>query len=208
MKDFLPTIPLSDPSVGILPLYPVLWPQTFPGLEGFLYIMEGMLYHSQAPLSLSMYKSSYMADYKDFSNYTSHLKNPEEQRRAEVQLRQKEFCPPVPSSTSMMMKGYPAFRGPKMTAKDLQPSAFSQELAQKAPQAQPRICPNDYYPYLDPKRMSERPTRYESKRFPKPLELNYSLPETGEQREATDGQFSSDQKSVPFQWGPSKPFYL
>ncbi|XP_020834735.1 protein SPMIP9 isoform X3 [Phascolarctos cinereus] len=78
MKGFQPTIPLSDPRAGIVPQYRSLWPQAFQGLEGFLYIMEGMLYPSQAPLVLSMYKSSYMADYKDFSNYTPHLENPEE----------------------------------------------------------------------------------------------------------------------------------
>ncbi|XP_020834733.1 protein SPMIP9 isoform X2 [Phascolarctos cinereus] len=170
--------------------------------------MEGMLYPSQAPLVLSMYKSSYMADYKDFSNYTPHLENPEEQRKIEAQLRQKEFCPPVAPSTSMLMKGYPAFRDPQMTAKDLGPCAFCQELAQKVPQAQPRICPSDYYPSLDPKKIPEYKTRYQFKRFLKPLELNYLLPEIGGHRELTDTQFPSDMKPIPLRWGPLKPFYL
>ncbi|XP_072493001.1 protein SPMIP9 isoform X2 [Notamacropus eugenii] len=145
--------------------------------------MKGRLYPGQVPVSLSMYKSSYTTDFKDFTTYTPHLENPEEQQRVEIQLRQKQFCPNLPTSASMLMKGYPAFKDSQTTAGDLEPCTFSQEVAQKALPSQPMVCTRECCPCLNPQKNPEFNTSYEYKRLPKPTELNYPLPKIGELRD-------------------------
>ncbi|XP_074053295.1 protein SPMIP9 isoform X1 [Macrotis lagotis] len=167
-----------------------------------------MEYPGQAPVSLSMYKSSYMVDYKDFTNFKPYLANSVEQLRAEVQLRQKEFCQPSSQSKNMPMNGPPTFRDSSGTTEDQKPVNSNQQQGPMDPQGQPRILPGNFNPSLDTQQTPADKPRYESKKFPKPLDINYPLPEMGENREPTDTELPSDQKPLPFRWGPAKPYYL
>ncbi|XP_056669065.1 testis-expressed sequence 37 protein [Monodelphis domestica] len=284
------------------------------------------MFPGQAPVSLSMYKSSYMADFKDFSNYQIPWKSPEEQIRVESQLRIKEFCtpgvrvpadllakgyptakdvqvpaqglgPPVhpdlqvqqPGIYHNLAKGYPAVKDVQGTAQALGPpvypdlqvqhpcwtesgichslakgypavkdvqgtaqglgppvhpdlqvqhpcwteSGICHSLAKGYPAVkdvqgtaqglgppvhpdlqvqhpcwtEPGIYHSDYNPSSDPKVQEGSQIRYQPKRFPKPIEFKYPLPDLGGYKDQQDPLCPSAEGPVLYRWGPEKPFY-
>ncbi|XP_069875671.1 protein SPMIP9 isoform X1 [Dipodomys merriami] len=66
-----------------------------------------------------IYQSSYMADYKPFGKQKYSSVTPQEQAKLDTQLRNKEFYRPPPQINPRLQDGYPAFKRPYMTAKDL-----------------------------------------------------------------------------------------
>ncbi|XP_020044044.2 protein SPMIP9 [Castor canadensis] len=81
--------------------------------------MAGVVYPRQAPVDLDMYQSSYMVDYKPYGKHKYSKAMPEEQGKLDMQLRDREFFRPIPSPNPKLEDGYPAFKRPHMTAKDL-----------------------------------------------------------------------------------------
>ncbi|XP_004472343.1 protein SPMIP9 [Dasypus novemcinctus] len=81
--------------------------------------MAGVVYPRQAPVDLDIYQSSYMVDYKPYGEHKYSELSPEEQAKAEAQLRAKELHGPIATSSPKLGDGYPAFRRPYMNARDL-----------------------------------------------------------------------------------------
>ncbi|KAM4866903.1 protein SPMIP9 isoform 2-T2 [Thomomys bottae] len=70
-------------------------------------------------VDLDIYKSSYMVDYKPFGKHKYSSVTPQEQAKLDTQLRKKEFYRPPHNPNPRLQDGYPAFKRPHMTAKDL-----------------------------------------------------------------------------------------
>ncbi|XP_029792151.1 testis-expressed sequence 37 protein isoform X1 [Suricata suricatta] len=81
--------------------------------------MASVVYPRQAPVDLDIYQSSYMIDYQPYGKHKYSRITPEEQVKLDAQVRDKELYRHVPSSKPKLKDGYPAFRNPPMTAKDL-----------------------------------------------------------------------------------------
>ncbi|XP_077622786.1 protein SPMIP9 isoform X2 [Crocuta crocuta] len=60
-----------------------------------------------------------MIDYQPYGKHKYSRVTPQEQVKLDAQLRDKEFYRPVPSSHPKLEDGYPAFKKPPMTARDL-----------------------------------------------------------------------------------------
>ncbi|XP_025783006.1 testis-expressed sequence 37 protein [Puma concolor] len=81
--------------------------------------MAGVVYSRQAPVDLDIYQSSYMIDYQPYGKRKYSRVTLQEQVKLDAQLRDKELYRPIPSSKPKLEDGYPAFKTPPMTARDL-----------------------------------------------------------------------------------------
>ncbi|XP_008516871.1 protein SPMIP9 [Equus przewalskii] len=110
--------------------------------------MAGVVYPRQAPVDLDIYQSSYMVNYKPYGKHKYSQVTSQEQMKLDTQLRNKEFYRPIPSPNPKLEDGYPAFKRPFMTAKDLgRPGFFpSQDLVTTAEDECrfTSICPSMY----------------------------------------------------------------
>ncbi|KAM9585319.1 protein SPMIP9 [Trichechus inunguis] len=87
--------------------------------------MAGVTYPRQAPVDLEIYQSSYMIDYQPYGEHKYSSVPRQEQVKLDAQLRAKEFYRAIPNPNPKLVDGYPAFKRPQMTAKDLgQPGFF------------------------------------------------------------------------------------
>ncbi|XP_072807733.1 protein SPMIP9 [Vicugna pacos] len=87
-------------------------------LEGHRSIVVPLA-EGRAPVDLDIYQSSYMIDYKPYGKHKYSRVTPEEQEKLAIQLQEKEFYRPTPSPNPKLEDGYPAFKRPYMTARDL-----------------------------------------------------------------------------------------
>ncbi|XP_033032688.1 testis-expressed sequence 37 protein isoform X1 [Trachypithecus francoisi] len=71
------------------------------------------------PVDLDIYQSSHMVDYQPYGKHKYSRVTPQEQAKLDAQLRDKEFYRPIPNPNPKLTDGYPAFKRPHMTAKDL-----------------------------------------------------------------------------------------
>ncbi|KAL4690515.1 hypothetical protein H8957_003783 [Semnopithecus entellus] len=81
--------------------------------------MAGVKYPGQDPVDLDIYQSSHMVDYQPYGKHKYSRVTPQEQAKLDAQLRDKEFYRPIPNPNPKLTDGYPAFKRPHMTAKDL-----------------------------------------------------------------------------------------
>ncbi|KAM7334987.1 hypothetical protein ACRRTK_005464 [Alexandromys fortis] len=84
-------------------------------------------------VDLDIYQSSYMVDYKPFGKHKYSRVTPQEQAKLDTQLRNKEFYRPMPNPNPKLEDGYPAFKRPYMTAKDLGVPGFFPPQKQATP---------------------------------------------------------------------------
>ncbi|XP_059113912.1 testis-expressed sequence 37 protein isoform X1 [Peromyscus eremicus] len=84
-------------------------------------------------VDLDIYQSSYMVDYKPFTKHKYSRVTPQEQAKLDTQLRNKEFYRPMPNPNPKLEDGYPAFKRPYMTARDLGVPGFFPPQAPVAP---------------------------------------------------------------------------
>ncbi|XP_054332313.1 protein SPMIP9 isoform X1 [Pongo pygmaeus] len=71
------------------------------------------------PVDLDIYQSSHMVDYQPYGKHRYSRVTPQEQAKLDAQLQDKEFYRPIPNPNPKLTDGYPAFKRPHMTAKDL-----------------------------------------------------------------------------------------
>ncbi|XP_018876279.2 protein SPMIP9 isoform X1 [Gorilla gorilla gorilla] len=83
------------------------------------FAMAGVKYPGQDPVDLDIYQSSHMVDYQPCRKQKYSRVTPQEQAKLDAQLRDKEFYRPIPNPNPKLTDGYPAFKRPHMTAKDL-----------------------------------------------------------------------------------------
>ncbi|XP_006168418.1 testis-expressed sequence 37 protein isoform X2 [Tupaia chinensis] len=95
--------------------------------------MAGVRYPGQARVDLDIYQSSYMVDYKPFGKHKYSRVTPQEVK-LENQLRDKEFYRPIPNPNPKLADGYPAFKRPYMTARDLGLPGFFPSQDRVAPE--------------------------------------------------------------------------
>ncbi|XP_032267077.1 testis-expressed sequence 37 protein [Phoca vitulina] len=181
--------------------------------------MAGAVYPRQAPVDLDTYKSSYMVDYQHYGKHKYSRVTPQEQAKLDAQLRDKEFYRVVPSSKPRLEDGYPAFRKPHMTAKDLgQPGFFPPQDQDRVAAAEDEgrftsICPS-VYPISHALYLAQGvPNRvHQSAGFPCLLEPELQpAPEEGKGYFLLPGCLCPYHHEVKFpilnRWGPLMPFY-
>ncbi|KAI5140898.1 Testis-Expressed Sequence 37 Protein [Manis pentadactyla] len=179
--------------------------------------MAGVVYPRQAPVDLDIYQSSYMVDYKPYGKHKYSGVTPQEQAKLDAQLRGKEFYRSVPSPNPRLEDGYPAFKRPHMTAKDLGYPGFFPPQAQvttsedecRSTSICPSVHPVSHILYLaqgDPNHVQQ------STDFPCLLE-----PERQPAADKGKGYFPLPRCFCPHhhtvkvpilnRWGPLRPFY-
>ncbi|XP_051010517.1 testis-expressed sequence 37 protein isoform X2 [Acomys russatus] len=166
-------------------------------------------------VDLDIYKSSYMVDYQPFGKHKYSRVTPQE-AKLDSQLRNKEFYRPTPNPNPKLEDGYPAFKRPYMTAKDLGVRGFFPPQVSTPVKEQSRFttsCPYAYPASLalylsqyDPYWLHQRPD------FPCLMELERQpAPEVGKGYLLLPGCpcVSHQRVKVPIlnRWGPLMPFY-
>ncbi|XP_016003364.2 testis-expressed sequence 37 protein [Rousettus aegyptiacus] len=179
--------------------------------------MAGVVYPRQAPVDLDMYQSSYMVNYKPYGKHKYSRVTPHEQVKLDAQLREKEFYRPIRGPYPKLEDGYPAFKRPYMTAKDLgNPGFFPPPERETTGEEEGRltsICPS-VYPVSHGQYLPQGYLNgvHQSADFPCLLE-----PERQPATEAAKGYFllpgcvcpHHHTAKVPVlnRWGPLLPFY-
>ncbi|EHA99429.1 Protein TSC21 [Heterocephalus glaber] len=74
---------------------------------------------SLGPVDLDIYQSSHVVDYKPYGKQKYSTATLQEQAKLDAQLQKEEFHRPVPDPRPKLADGYPAFKRPHMTARDL-----------------------------------------------------------------------------------------
>nr|XP_020749098.1 testis-expressed sequence 37 protein isoform X2 [Odocoileus virginianus texanus] len=179
--------------------------------------MSGMVFPGQAPVDLDIYQSSYMIDYKPYGKHKYARVTSEEQAKLDTQLRDKEFYRPTPSPNPKLEDGYPAFKRPHMTAKDLGQPGFFPPQDHVAPVEDecrftsvcPSVYPASHALYLahgDPNRIrqgADFPCLLEPERQP--------APDVGKGYFLLPGCACPSHCTVKVpmlnRWGPLMPFY-
>ncbi|KAF6321822.1 testis expressed 37 [Rhinolophus ferrumequinum] len=177
--------------------------------------MAGVVYPRQAPVDLDIYQSTYMVNYKPFGKHKYSRVTPQEQVKLEKQLREKEFYRPIPNPNPKLEDGYPTFKRPHMTAKDLGNPGFFPSLdhvttAEDEHSRFTSICPSVYPVLYVPQ--GGRHRAHQSVHFPCLLE-----PERQPAAEEGKGYFLLPGCLCPYhytvrvpilnRWGPLMPFY-
>ncbi|XP_007533955.1 protein SPMIP9 [Erinaceus europaeus] len=180
--------------------------------------MARIVYPSQAPVDLDIYQSSYMVDYKPYRKHKYSKVTPEEQKKLEAQLRNKEFQRPSPSPYPKLGDGYSAFKRVHMTAKDLGlPGFFPSQARTPATEAKGRsftsTCPS-IHPVSLALHLAHRNQNpvHQVADFPCLLEPSRQpAPEEGKGYLLLPGCFCphrhKDKFPVLYRWGPLMPFY-
>ncbi|ERE66381.1 protein TSC21-like protein [Cricetulus griseus] len=168
-------------------------------------------------VDLDIYQSSYMVDYKPFGKQKYSRVTTEEQAKLDTQLRNKEFYRPMPSPNPRLEDGYPAFKRPYMTAKDLGlPGFFPPQEPETPEKEECRFTNTCYYAY--PASLAMYLAQYEPfwlhqrKDFPCLFEPEKQpAPELGKGYLLLPGCpcFQHHSVKVPIlnRWGPLLPFY-
>ncbi|XP_035127906.1 protein SPMIP9 isoform X1 [Callithrix jacchus] len=83
------------------------------------FAMARVIYPGQDSVDLDIYQSSHMVDYQPYGKHKYSRVTLQEQAKLDAQLRDKEFYRPIPNPNPKLTDGYPAFKRPHMTARDL-----------------------------------------------------------------------------------------
>ncbi|XP_029423033.1 testis-expressed sequence 37 protein isoform X2 [Nannospalax galili] len=167
-------------------------------------------------VDLDVYQSSYMVDYKPFGKNKYSRVTPQEVK-LNIQLQDKEFYRPVPNSNPKLEDGYPAFKRPYMTAKDLGVPGFFPSQNLIAPvNDECRFTSTCHYAYpaspalylaqYDPYWLHQRTD------FPCFMELEWQpAPEVGRGYLLLPGrpcpQYQKVKVPILNRWGPLMPLY-
>ncbi|XP_005385435.1 PREDICTED: testis-expressed sequence 37 protein isoform X1 [Chinchilla lanigera] len=179
--------------------------------------MAGVVYPKQGPVDLDIYQSSYMVDYPHYGEHRYSTATPQEQVKLNTQLRKEEFYRLAPDPNPKLADGYPAFKRPHMTARDLglpgffppQDGAASMEDARLFSSTCPSVYPASLSLHLarGPPNLVQQSTH-----FP-------CLLEPGHQPAAHEAQgylllpgcacppHHSTKVPILYRWGPLMPFY-
>ncbi|XP_061288584.1 protein SPMIP9 isoform X1 [Bos javanicus] len=179
--------------------------------------MSGVVFPGQAPVDLDIYQSSYMIDYRPYGKHKYARVTSEEQAKLDTQLQDKEFYRPTPSPNPKLEDGYPAFKRPHMTAKDLGQPGFFPPQGRVGPVEDewrftstcPSVYPASHALYLahgDPNRIRQ------SADFPCLLEPEHQpAPDVGKGYFLLPGCACTYHCTVKVpilnRWGPLMPFY-
>ncbi|XP_023420514.1 protein SPMIP9 isoform X2 [Cavia porcellus] len=178
--------------------------------------MAGVVYPKQDQVDLAIYQSSYMVDYQPYGKQKHSTVSPQE-AKLDTQLWKEELYRPSPDPTPKLADGYPAFKRPRMTARDLGLPGFfpPQDDAASAEDQRPfsSIC-GPVYPASLALHLARGPPNLlqQSAHFP-------CLLEPERQPAAHEGKgylllpgcrcprHQSAKVPVLYRWGPLMPFY-